>query len=245
MGREIRIARTKNDIEQELGVQLQFLRLDCAEYDSGFEPAAKRIALALRVLLHHRGQSRALLHQLGLREGCFLDTAGSFKPPDNYAPEFKLLAIEMTFQAVRFLPLVAVGSDIEREQMVPFDEWWTEPVLKDSKGNRFSRSDLVLHVADADGGAHVDPDFSEAYMALSRQNSIGGTYQKAGVTVPIEGKPELGSIRRIAHEVLSTLHSGTSRFSAEAVPVIPTPREAMGKVGVIVGFVEICPRLDE
>jgi hypothetical protein len=244
MARETRIPRTVSDIEQELIIQLQFLRRDCAEYDIGFESAAKRIALALRVLLYHRGQSRALLQQLGLRDDEFLDTAGPLKP-ENYAPDFKLLAIEMSGQTVRFLPLVAVREDTRGERMTAFHEWWTEPVLKDSKGNHFSRSDLVLHVADTDGGAHVDPDFPATYMALSRQNSIGGTFQKAGVAVPIEGKPELGYMRQIAHEVLSTIHRGGSRFSAAAAPVIPSSREVTKQGVVIIRSVEVGPRLED
>ena len=244
MTRGIRISRTTTDIEQELIFQLQFLRRDCSEFDQGFEPAAKRIALTLRVLLHHHGNSKALLQQLGLRQGEFLDTAGPLTP-DNHTPEYNLLAIVMSKKPVSFLPLVTAGGDSRSERLVPFHEWWPEPVLKDSKGERFSRSDLVLHVADTDGGAHVDPDLTPAYMALSRENSMGVTFQRAGGTVPIKGMPALHSMRQIAHEVLSTLHKGIPRFSAEAAPVIPPSREALGERAVVVRSVTMGPRQAE
>lgn len=244
MPREPRIARTLDDLEGELTDQLQLLRRDCEQYDSGFEPAGKRIALSLRVLLHHYGQSKSLLHQLGLRSGQFLDTAGPLKP-DNHATEFKLVAFEMSPQSVRFLPLIATGGNPENERMVPFEEWWTEPVVKDSKLALFSRKELVSQVADTDGGAHVDPDLTETYMALSRQNSIGGTFQRGELTLPLEGRFELACMRQIAHEVLSTLHSGSSRFAPEANPVIPSPRASMGQKIVTIQYIEIVPGLSE
>lgn len=222
MKHERRIARTQDDIERELIDQLQLLRHDCQQFDSGFEPAAKRIALSLRVLLHHHRQSNALLHQLNLRSGQFLDTAGPLKP-NNCATDFKLLAIVMCKQSVRFLPLIAAHGTQGRNSMVPFNTWWSVPVIKDSKGNRFARFDLVMHVAETDGGAHVDPDLSEAYMALSRQNSLAAIYRRGSLHIPLEGRPELACMRQIAHEVLATLSLGSSRFAAEAVPVIPEP----------------------
>ena len=244
MLREPRIARTLGDLERELIDQLQLLRRDCEQYDSSFEPAGKRIALCLRVLLHHHGQSKSLLHQLGLRSGQFLDTAGPLKP-DNHAPEFKLVAIEMSSQSVRFLPLIATGGNPENERMVPFEEWWTEPVMKDAKQALFSRKDLVSQVADTDGGAHVDPDLTETYMALSRQNSIGGTFQRGKLTLPLEGRIELACMRQIAHEALSTLHAGSSGFPPEANPVIPSPRASTGQQIVTIQYFEFGPRLSE
>jgi len=146
---------------------------------------------------------------------------------------------------VKSVPLIETGGNADKEKMIPFEEWWTEPVLKDSKQNCFSRRDLVSHVANTDGGAHVDSDFTEAYMALSRQNSIGVTFERGNLILPIEGRIELGCMRQIAHEVLATLHMGTSRIVPEAVPVVPLPRASTEQPIVTIQYLEIGPRLSE
>lgn len=64
-------------------------------------------------------------------------------------------------------------DDRNRRDPLPFDEWWTTPVLKDMRGNAFGRREFVLGLAHMDGGAHVDPELKEAYAALSRENSFG------------------------------------------------------------------------
>ncbi|KMZ11485.1 hypothetical protein BHUM_05471c [Candidatus Burkholderia humilis] len=86
-----------------------------------------------------------------------------------------------------------------------FPVWWTCPVLKDNKGRFMSRFDIVSHIANSDGGAHVDPELDEAYMALSRQNSLGWHFTKCDIVEAIVGRPELACVRQIAHEVLETL----------------------------------------
>ncbi len=67
-----------------------------------------------------------------------------------------------------------------------------------------SRSDLILNVADSDGGAHVDPDLDEAYMDLSRHNSLGWILKEGDVTRPFPA-PVMACVRQIGHEVLVTL----------------------------------------
>jgi hypothetical protein len=67
-----------------------------------------------------------------------------------------------------------------------------------------SRRELILHVAETDGGAHVDPALDEAYMDLSRNNSLGWMLREGDVVRPFP-PPVLPCIRQIAHEVLITL----------------------------------------
>ncbi|MGC2803329.1 MAG: hypothetical protein WCA41_15965, partial [Candidatus Acidiferrum sp.] len=67
MARPRGIKRTSAELERELSEQLQLLRHACSAYDEGLEAIGKHIALSIRVLVHHHGQSNSLLHQLGLR----------------------------------------------------------------------------------------------------------------------------------------------------------------------------------
>ncbi len=67
-----------------------------------------------------------------------------------------------------------------------------------------TRCDLVLNVADSDGGAHVDPSLDEAYMDLSRNNSLGWILREGDAVGPFP-PPVMACVRQIGHEVLVTL----------------------------------------
>jgi hypothetical protein len=204
MRKKSRIARPKGELERELQEQIELLQHACSSFDTGLEAIGKHIALSLRILLHHRGNSQALLEQLGLRNGYFYDTAGALNPR-NLLTECNLVLFQLGPEGAKYRPLVAAGDPPVPPRLVPFAEWWNEPVLKDNKGRFSSRRELVGNVADTDGGAHVDPELEEAYMDLSRNNSLGWVFQSYDITEPLKGRPELACMRQIAHEVVLTL----------------------------------------
>jgi hypothetical protein len=198
-------------------------------FDSGLEAAGKHISLSLRVLLHNRGQSRSLLDQLGLRLGRFLDSAGPLNPR-NLLTECNFVLLHFSSSGGNYKPLISAGGDPFRMQPIPFVNWWNDPVLKDDRGRTFCRRELVLHVADTDGGAHVDPELEEAYMAISRENSLGWVFYDGNVESAFSGRPELACMRQIAHELLSTIHHFVPELRQHAQPVVPTdsPKAAGG-----------------
>lgn len=225
MSRRQRIRRSRDDLRRELIDQLGLLRLACQSYDSGFEASGKHIALSLRLLLHHHGQSRALLEQLGLRGNRFLDTAGPLNPC-NMLSECSFIVMQAQVSAAsqvegRYFPAVTIGGPPTPVRWIPFVDWWNDPVLKDSAGRKFNRRELIGHVANTDGGAHVDPELDEAYMALSRANSFGWVIGNGNVVKAFEGRPELACMRQIAHETLTSLHEKAPEFREYAEPVIP------------------------
>jgi hypothetical protein len=226
MAKPKRVQRPKDELKQELVEQLQLLRHSCQAFDNGLEAVGKHISLSLRVLIHHHGQSRALLDQLGLRSGRFLDSAGPLNPR-NLLTECKLVAMQITPLGAHYLPLVTIGSPCQMHA-IPFENWWNNPVLKDNRRRTFCRRELVLHVADTDGGAHVDPELEEAYMAISRENSLGWIFGNGKEVSAFEGRPELSCMRQIAHELLCTIRQFVPEFSQYAQPVVPTDRPHEG-----------------
>lgn len=204
MSKKGRVARPKGELERELRDQLALLEHACSSFDGGLEAVGRHLAMSLRVLLHEHGNSRALLEQLGLRTGRFVDSAGGIDPR-NLLPQCNLVILEGTASEGRYVPLVAGGDFTVFSRLVPFEVWWNEHVLRDGQGRLFNRRTLVGHVADTDGGAHVDPELEEGYMALSRSNSLGWTFQSADVLEPFRRRPELACMRQIAEEVLLTL----------------------------------------
>jgi hypothetical protein len=202
-----RVPRSKADLRAELKDQLQLLELHCQTYDDGREAVAKHIATSLRVLLHHHGSSNSLLEQLALRGGYFKDSSTDFSRK-NLLPIHNLIALRMSGDEVTYVPS---GRPAVRGTL--FAEWWNGPVIRDNRKREFTRREIVAHVADTDGGAHVDPGLEEAYMDLSRNNSLGWVYGADGnPEAPAKGRPELACIRQIASEVLATLRSKAPQF---------------------------------
>lgn len=87
-----------------------------------------------------------------------------------------------------------------------FAEWWNEPVLVIQGGGSLSRRLLVLNLADTDGGAHVDDELDETYMAVSRENATGNVIRdERDIPLPVHEGPQFAAVRQIAYEVIETL----------------------------------------
>ncbi len=70
--------------------------------------------------------------------------------------------------------------------IVSFTRWWEEIVIKDLGGKTFNRRDVVLALANTEGGAHVDPLLNEDYAQLSniRPCNKEGAPQQKGIVGP-------------------------------------------------------------
>ena len=86
------------------------------------------------------------------------------------------------------------------------DDWWNE-IIFDDKQNVFTRKDIVLFVANNDGGAHVDPELKESFALLTKYNSLGftNTYGNSPLSNPI-----YQAVRVIAEEFLLSVTISSS-----------------------------------
>lgn len=195
---------SRAELQAHLDEQLQFIEASTASFDAGFESEAKRLAVAIRVLLHDTPQSHSLLGQLGLKSGTFLDSALPYDP-NNPASYHGLISFGGTSKKIDYQAHLDEAPSSKR---VPFEDWWTSPVIADQKDQIFCRRDIILTASNQDGGAHVDPKLDDAYAALSRHNSLSSFGMKVdGSAVPIPN-PERATIRQIAHEILKSLKPG-------------------------------------
>lgn len=222
--RDRSVLTTPAQLEAALREQIGFLAADCAAFDAGNRAYGKRISNTLRLLFKHRGQTKALLEQLGLREIAWLDT--TLQRSLNEWGDCGLLeeSVEVGFieedgQQVLGPPKTKVyPAFLEPQQLVEtaFEAWWTNPVAIGVSGVTFGRRDLVSHVSETDGGAHVDSAVDRAYAQLrtgeflrSRGwgdgSSIGLSLSPAPGGIPFEDG-HLVVMRTIAHEVLLTLY---------------------------------------
>jgi hypothetical protein len=221
-----RVPQSRDELEAHLADQLEFLEDACSLYDEGRINRFKQIATSIRILMHDSRTSMSLLGQLGLLNSRrWLDTAGPINPNNlmatnnliygqatviddkgTVAPSYGpvLDAWKETNFPVRTRTAFGTVTMLKGERL-QFSQWWTMPVVKVSAG-QFSRSDLVLAVANTDGGAHVDATLKEPYRRLSRDNEMGFRVNGDAEF----GSPVPASLRQIAYEVLESLAISSS-----------------------------------
>lgn len=204
-----RVEQTRDELLGHLRAQLGFLERSAKSYDEGFQDEAKRLAVVIRVLVHDTSKSTSLLAQLNKKTISFYDSASHYNPNTVVVSHSGLVLKKFTFPqggGEYEAPLDDLPPSMSKSKKTAFDEWWNKKiVLGDNKKNAFTRKDLVLNVADTDGGAHVDPKLDQAYANLSRFNSLGWKFFRSDVAEDFKNSPVLPSIRQIAHEVLKTL----------------------------------------
>lgn len=202
--RTTRHEQTTEELRQHLDDQLQLLQLSADSFDRGIEAEAKRIAVSLRVLLHDTDRSISLLTQLGAKDRTFLDSSFPFDER-NLAGHCGLVAMTLGPDGGGYAAFLdhTPTPPVERD----FEAWWSQCVFLDTQQRPISRRDLVLWVANQDGGAHVDATLNRSYADLSRNNSLGWIFSDGTNTEPFSG-PEKAALRQVCHEVLKSLVPG-------------------------------------
>ena len=194
--------QTPADLRRSLDDQMKILRVHCSSFDSGVEVIAKHIAVVLRVLFHDTGRSRSLLSQLGQRSGRFFDTSTPLDA-SNLLSECGLVGVRMGSGEIRYVP--NIPSDAAKVRKTEFGAWWNDHVLRDEKRRVYCRRQLVLNVADTDGGAHVDPNIDEAFHDITRAAGMGWVGRVPGQMSAAVLGVELACMRQLAWEALATL----------------------------------------
>jgi hypothetical protein len=147
----------------------------------------------------------SLLQQLGLKVGLLMVDTAVPDPVGNLLPQPGLVMMRVTTGVgAKWIPPLGDLSPRRIKDPTPFDDWWSQPIVRDDQPAFFSRCDLVLGVAHKEGGAHVDPEMDEAFARLGRSNTLGWVFSDAQGHHDM-GSPIPGSIRQIAYEVLETI----------------------------------------
>jgi hypothetical protein len=201
------VKQTQQELQHHLKDQIGFILNSSRQYDEGNVSEAKNLAIHLRILLHDNRFSTSVLSQLNMKDIEFYDSVPDIDDSKDHALyDCSLSYIHITTKGERkyvpYLDDIPLSRDKQKSK---FDHWWTKTILIDTKGNKFSRKDLVLSVANQDGGAHVDPNINDKYAGLSRNNTMGWEVTIDGKTTNLDNEPVFPSIRQIAHEVVKSL----------------------------------------
>jgi hypothetical protein len=88
-----------------------------------------------------------------------------------------------------------------------FMEWWEEEIIMASDHNTLSRKELVLSMANKDGGAHFDRNVASKYDAFRKSWSGGSSLvgTSSGIRRGYDNIPTRSSIRQIAHELFLSI----------------------------------------
>jgi hypothetical protein len=199
---------TKGELRERLREAIGHMLRSAAAYDAGDESEARRLAHSIRLLVKHsdHSQTKALLHQLGyLQSMSFLDTCGPI-PGGNLLTDSPMVLMEFGANGGRFKPRLAEVGPWARPKMRLFPEWWNTPIIRNGSTKvDFCRREIILSVAEQDGGSHADPTLKAKYAALSRHNEFSPIYGRNGREEGAIRPIELAHVRQIAYEVIVTV----------------------------------------
>lgn len=196
------ISQSSAELKNHLLESLEFLIKSCIFYDSGDIAEGKRISLELRKLLHDTGKCTSILSNLKLKNTNFISTSCGYNEK-NLISTFALTSIKMSCNnnesSAEYVPFL----DDNYKNTIPFDQWWNDIIIYDMNKNKFLRKDIVLFIADQDGGAHVDEGLEQRYYDLTRNNTVGFKFFNKNEERDLENV-HLATVRQIAHEVIRT-----------------------------------------
>ncbi|HEX3099453.1 MAG TPA: SEC-C metal-binding domain-containing protein [Patescibacteria group bacterium] len=229
----MRIQQSPKELNDHLHQQLEFLNASAEAYDKGFVDEAKRLAHILRLLLHDTSSSHSLLGQLNLKTNNFFSTSVSTRSlgqnQSRIGSYSGLIGLSVSSKS-GYVPYL---DDIPGDYTgyIDFDTYWNEIIFVDKGGDKYNRKEIILSVANQDGGSHVDPALDAKYAKLSRDNSLGwiaGNNEDG--FIPVSGA-ELAAIRQIAHEVQRTLNPNMPKKKFPA-----TDGFVLGGQGIILSY---------
>ena len=203
----MKVNQSNEELKRHLRDSVGFLEASCASFDAGFLGEAKRLATTIRVLLHDTQSSKSLLGLLGIKSSLEYITTATQYDPQNLLSYHGLVGFRFGPKGPAYWAPLGGGPPTRYNRLAcDFDAWWNESVIIDKSGGNFTRRDLVLVLANKDGGAHVDPQLDATYAALTRSNSLGWEVSD-GTTTRSLSDVELHSVRQIAYELLQSLRN--------------------------------------
>lgn len=213
--------RTQSMATRTLDELLFCIRAASERFDQGCHTEAKSLAGLIRALVDHDDTSDAVIEQLGLRDQLtWVDTAGVPNPKATCSMAgLTLMSIRSRHRgAGTYAPKLAMyppapirtrsGEQIYSGARIPFEHWWTNPVVKDADGSAYSREQLVLALCDQD-----DRESRAARRALQSSTSLGWVIgEGAAAEKPLCASPVIASVRQIAYEVLQSIAEQSKYF---------------------------------
>ena len=211
------------ELNEKLSQALELLQLNCKQFDEGSVVAAVQIATQLRVLVHDTNKSTSLLMQTGQKNNIqYVDSSikhrhsFSFWTIENVSYQtiisngdiyVGLLRKKMTdglngnMPTLDFAPLM--GDNSRESQWGDFATWYTGQTMFEYRQLKMTRKDIICTLANKEGGAHVDLNYSDDYKYFKEPTMLDININ--GVLARFNQNPVYVSVRQIAWELLESL----------------------------------------
>lgn len=197
-----KVPRSAADLNRLYQRQMSALLDSCESYDVGRLHEAPRIAALLRLMLHTGKNSKPLLGQVGKLDRKFVSLAAPYVE-DSITSYSGLIVYQSDPRGGwSFLPWL----DDMNQEMLPFEEWWAAPAFRTDDRQIITRKELVLTMAEQDGGVHVDPAVNANYASLNSAKGLGFLFSPSPFGQQTKATPQEASVRQIGHEVLRTMN---------------------------------------
>lgn len=178
------MVRRKDELLDKLREQMGLLRASLDSFYQGNFAEGLRIATIIRVLVHETYQSKPLLKQirhdaLSLEIPEHVDDA---KPGQEEIMRFAV--------GVRPGPTLAPAADLRSEHyyLSSVGSWWNRIVFTfpSRVGTQvtYTRKQIVLILANREGGAHLDPDEDPSYRRLLTDQPLRFAFRGVPVETP-------------------------------------------------------------
>lgn len=171
----------KKFLRERLDEQHHLLKKSIKDFTSGDLAEGVRLAIALRILIHETGNSKALLGQitpnylqLQIPDRRKENEAKEKLPPGTHS--VVVMSVPISVKITAEGTFLDPHLDPAGYELSIVGKWWTRDdclILPGLGG--FSRKEIVLGLADKEGGAHVDINLAPKYRQLtsSKQLQVG------------------------------------------------------------------------
>ncbi|HGF7511452.1 TPA: hypothetical protein AB5A35_003429 [Vibrio cholerae] len=205
--------KINNPLEEKYEEFLDLLRCLGESYDaSGKEILSLSISTAIRVLVHDTKSSTSLLAHLNRKERLFLSTNNESQNESVHLGLVRRINVGVCDGKggeAKYWPLCdeRYFASPDSQSYVEFETWWSKEEIFRSPKASLTRKDLVLAIANKDGGAHFDKEVTSNYDDFRKKWSGGSCLVgiNSGIKRGYDNIPTLPAIRQIAYELLTTL----------------------------------------
>lgn len=169
--------RNATELYESILQQAKLLKDFCLQYDCGNIDYAAEIALKLRVWFYSSKFGDSLYNQaisvLGIKNSIFPDSRGlstlHMPTEGNSMLSSYITQYELNYNIHDILTPVPKIIEDREYNYFSFLDWWSKATILCWKENYVKRKDVVLLLANKDGGAHVDSVLGERLFELKRQ----------------------------------------------------------------------------
>lgn len=210
------MSRSNDEFVEYFIDQMNFLKKSCGAFDQGEANEAARISVALRNLLKDKYRTVSALTHLGVKESIkYLDTSCKesgmccFKLNNVCNSTFLISNIRMglVYKEVHDVETYSFTPLFEQpnwQQYVDFSDWYSQIIYSDPGSSiTLTREDLIMSIAEQDGGCHFDKEPDNKYLQFKQKDSLGLNVN--GQVVVFKNNPAFVSLRQIAYEITKSV----------------------------------------